>query len=186
MFDLPAFGGESGGLKQDISLVDQAHSSNSWMIISFHNVEDNPSVDAPYSISTADFASFLSYVQSSGVTVLTVNQALNMNITPSQPPTPLTFGKTTLGNILDYAGDTNTIRGSRTQLTQSGMVTSISIAGGTIGQGKMIAAIYADNNGTPSTLIAQTPEIQTNDLAWYTFNFTTPGEVYLVTIGFVG
>ena len=60
------------------------------------------------------------------------------------------------------------------QLTQNGTVSSITLYGGTVGEGKMIAAIYADNNGTPSTLIAQTPEIQTNGLAWYTFIFTTP------------
>ena len=73
----PGETGDSSALGNDEYMVDQAYSTNSWTIIFFHSVI--PGVyDDPFTISTEDFASFLDYVQASGVSILTVDQALDL------------------------------------------------------------------------------------------------------------
>src|SRR5208337_293695 len=59
------------------SYVGQVASNGGWVIIFFHHVKPNDTTD-PYTISSQNFASFLSYVKSDGVVVLTVNQALRI------------------------------------------------------------------------------------------------------------
>ena len=74
------FAGETGdtyALPQDQWIVDQAHATNSWVIIFFHNILTTP-LTSPWEIEKSNFAAFLDYVADSGVQVLTVNQALNL------------------------------------------------------------------------------------------------------------
>jgi peptidoglycan/xylan/chitin deacetylase (PgdA/CDA1 family) len=89
-FLLTGFPGETGdptALSKLKSMVDQVYSANGWTIIVFHNVypDANNSLDA---ISSADFASFLDYVQAKGVATFTVDQGLNLNAPPTPTPKP--------------------------------------------------------------------------------------------------
>jgi peptidoglycan/xylan/chitin deacetylase (PgdA/CDA1 family) len=59
------------------SFVDQAVSSNSYAIIFFHNIIPGDTSHS-YEISAEYFEDFLEYVAESGVTTLTVNQALDI------------------------------------------------------------------------------------------------------------
>jgi peptidoglycan/xylan/chitin deacetylase (PgdA/CDA1 family) len=73
----PGETGNSSALPQDEAVVNQAHATNSWVIIFFHNILTTP-LTAQSQITQSDFAAFLNYVASSGVQVMTVNQALNL------------------------------------------------------------------------------------------------------------
>ena len=73
--------GDSNALPQDQWMVDQAHATNSWVIIFFHDILTTP-LTTPYGIEKSNFATFLNYVANSGVQVLTVDQALNLWSTP--------------------------------------------------------------------------------------------------------
>ena len=69
--------GDSNALTQDQWIVDQAHATNSWVIIFFHDILTTP-LTSPWEIEKSNFAAFLNYVANSGVQVLTVDQALNL------------------------------------------------------------------------------------------------------------
>jgi peptidoglycan/xylan/chitin deacetylase (PgdA/CDA1 family) len=69
--------GDSSVLVRDQEIVNQAHATNSWVIIFFHEIITTP-VTSPYAIEQNNFAVFLNYVANSGVQVLTVDQALNL------------------------------------------------------------------------------------------------------------
>jgi len=87
---IPGYSGETGtseALTRLKSAVDQVSSSNGWAIIYFHHVR--PTVDNPNTISTSDFASFLDYLVSKGVSTMTVNQGLDMNKPPAPTSTPI-------------------------------------------------------------------------------------------------
>jgi peptidoglycan/xylan/chitin deacetylase (PgdA/CDA1 family) len=89
MFRLPGFPAETGDssvLSRAKSAVDQVCTANGWAIFCFHCVR--PTVSSPYMISTEDFASFLDYIVSKGVTTVTVNQGLNLGKIPTPVPTP--------------------------------------------------------------------------------------------------
>ena len=58
------------------TMVDRTIANNQWTIFYFHYGDDSY------------FASFLAYLKSSGVQVLTVNQALNIGLTPTPTPIP--------------------------------------------------------------------------------------------------
>jgi peptidoglycan/xylan/chitin deacetylase (PgdA/CDA1 family) len=75
--------GDSSALPQDENIIQEAHDTNSWVIIFFHNIQTTPLTDS-FSIEQDDFASLLNYIGNSSVQVLTVNQALNLW---SAPPT---------------------------------------------------------------------------------------------------
>ena len=76
----------STALAQDEQVVNQAYSTNSWVIIFFHDVVPVADVASylPYGIDTSDFTALLSYIANSGVQVLTVNQALNLWSSPQK------------------------------------------------------------------------------------------------------
>ena len=85
------FGGETGNstdIAIDEGIVNQAHATNSWVIIFFHNITSTAPINQ-YQIQQSDFSAILNYIGSSSVQVLTVNQALNLwspynvNILPS-------------------------------------------------------------------------------------------------------
>jgi peptidoglycan/xylan/chitin deacetylase (PgdA/CDA1 family) len=69
--------GNSSALVQDEAIVAQAHSTNSWVIIFFHNILTTP-LTSKFQIGQSDFAAFLNYVGNSSVRVLTMNQAINL------------------------------------------------------------------------------------------------------------
>jgi peptidoglycan/xylan/chitin deacetylase (PgdA/CDA1 family) len=68
------------------SKLDEVAASNSWTIIFFHNVvhsySDLPEEDRPYSITTAEFATFIDYALSKGIQILPVEQALDLTASP--------------------------------------------------------------------------------------------------------
>ena len=78
--NLTGFPGESN--TQLLSKVDQTASSNKWTIIFFHNIVNNlsdiPESQRPYAMTTADFSNFIEYTLSKGITIMTVDQALNL------------------------------------------------------------------------------------------------------------
>ena len=85
-------------------MVDQVYQTNGWAIIFFHNIIPNVYTE-PYTTSSEDFESFLSYTISKGVQTLTVNQALeqtslttNANFGTISPPSGL-YGLGTTLNI---------------------------------------------------------------------------------------
>ena len=109
----PGETGDSSALGNDEYMVDQAYSTNSWTIIFFHNVIPDVYND-PSTISAQDFTSFLDYVQDSGVTILTVNQALDLagpalsaSISPASVNMFLggsqTFTSTVTGGVSPYS-----------------------------------------------------------------------------------
>ncbi len=112
---LTGFAGETGdstALAQLEYMVDQAYSTNSWTIIFFHNVVPGVYNDVD-TISSQDFTSFLDYIQSKGVTTLTVNQtldiagsALSASISPASVNMMLggsqTFTSTVSGGVSPY------------------------------------------------------------------------------------
>jgi peptidoglycan/xylan/chitin deacetylase (PgdA/CDA1 family) len=73
----PGETGDTNALPWDEATVQQAHDTNSWVIIFFHNVVTTPAT-SPYEIEQSKFAEFLDYVANSGVQVKTVNQALDL------------------------------------------------------------------------------------------------------------
>ncbi len=86
---IPGFTGDTGStsnVSRLKSAVDQICAANGWAIFYFHCVR--PTVTSPYMISTQDFASFLDYIVSKGVTTVTVNQGLNLGKLPTPVPTP--------------------------------------------------------------------------------------------------
>jgi peptidoglycan/xylan/chitin deacetylase (PgdA/CDA1 family) len=86
---IPGFTGDTGttsNVSRLKSAVDQVCAANGWTIFYFHCVR--PTVTSPYMISTEDFASFLDYIVSKGVTTVTVNQGLNLGKLPTPVPTP--------------------------------------------------------------------------------------------------
>jgi peptidoglycan/xylan/chitin deacetylase (PgdA/CDA1 family) len=100
-------------LYSDEVLVNDAVAQGSWVIIFFHNITTVEDDVDPFTISSANFASFLSYVQSSGVAVLTVNQALNIagpSLSASISPTSVNlnpggsqqFTSTVTGGVSPY------------------------------------------------------------------------------------
>ena len=83
-------------------MVDQVYSTNGWAIIFFHNIIPDGTFQ-PYTTSTADFDSFLSYIISKGVQTLTVNQALDLtsfSITSNYGTVTPTSGIYALGETL--------------------------------------------------------------------------------------
>jgi hypothetical protein len=79
--------GDPGSLSSLKSIVDQVHSTNKWAVFYFHQILPNV-INSSDVINTQTFASFLDYIQSKGVPTLTVNQALNLNQTPSPTIVP--------------------------------------------------------------------------------------------------
>jgi len=119
---LPAYPGESGdpstwsqfnAMESAESMVDQIVSSNSYGIIFFHNIIPGDTTDA-YTISQEYFQDFLQYVANSGVTTLTVNQALDIagpalsaSISPSSMSLTVgqsqLFSSTVTGGVSPYS-----------------------------------------------------------------------------------
>ena len=58
--------------------VEQVANNGGWVIIFFHNIGERYDYSYPYGIAADYFEDFLEYVQASDVSVLTVNQALNI------------------------------------------------------------------------------------------------------------
>jgi peptidoglycan/xylan/chitin deacetylase (PgdA/CDA1 family) len=90
LFYLPAQQGDYGNssdLPNIKALVEDAYNSNCWVIIVFHNVVPGGGT-SQNTISSANFASFLDYIQTRGVATLTVAQALNLAPSPTPAPTP--------------------------------------------------------------------------------------------------
>jgi hypothetical protein len=84
---LPAVPGETGdsnALPKLKNTVDQVYSANAWAIFAFHFQSTN----STNNISSADFRSFLDYIQSKGVSTITVNQGLNLSNQPTLTPDP--------------------------------------------------------------------------------------------------
>jgi peptidoglycan/xylan/chitin deacetylase (PgdA/CDA1 family) len=67
-------------------VIDQVVSTNSWVIFVFHGIYPNTTTSEI--ISTQDFSSFLNYTQSKGVSVITIEQALQYGLTPAPSPIP--------------------------------------------------------------------------------------------------
>ena len=173
--DIPmGFAGEAASvttaLSQDEAAVDQAIATNSWVIIFFHHVVPAANVASylPYGIDTTDFSTLLSYIANSGVRVLTTNQALNLGSTypPTPSPTSATFGNTAVGSETNYFGTDKDA--SRFQLTQNGQLQNITTYFTSTGFSAK-AAIYTDNNGAPSTLVAQSGSQSVSSTGWNTF-----------------
>lgn len=119
---LTAYPGESGdpstwsqlnAMQSAESMVDQIVSSNSYGIIFFHNIIPGDTTDA-YTISQQYFQDFLQYVADSGVTTLTVNQALDIagpalsaSISPSSMSLTVgqsqLFSSTVTGGVSPYS-----------------------------------------------------------------------------------
>jgi hypothetical protein len=104
---------------------------------------------------------------------------------PTPPPTPTlyTFGNTAVGTLTNsFSTDKDA---SRFQLTQSGVLQSISAYFGSAGFNAK-AAIYTDNNGAPSTLIAQSSSQAVTASGWKTFtvpeSFLTSGYYWLCVV----
>ena len=75
--------GDSNSLAQDENIVDQAHETNSWVIIFFHNILTTPLTNS-WEIEQSNFAKFLNYLGNSSVQVLTVNQVLSLYSSPQE------------------------------------------------------------------------------------------------------
>jgi hypothetical protein len=106
-FLLPAYAGETGNVSTLSQLqalsnaeaqVNQVVQNGGWVIIFFHNIVPNDTTD-PYTISSQNFASFLGYVKNSGVTVLTVRQALSLGKTPLSVSLSPMSGNMILGGL---------------------------------------------------------------------------------------
>jgi peptidoglycan/xylan/chitin deacetylase (PgdA/CDA1 family) len=98
-FVVSGFAGETGdstALTKLKSQVDQVYSSGTWEIIFFHNVL--PTASGPSAISSSDFAAFLDYIVSRGVSTLTVNEGLSLVSTP-QPPSVSIFPSAATVNL---------------------------------------------------------------------------------------
>jgi hypothetical protein len=158
----------SVALSADTSLVDQVYSANGWAVIIFHDITPTSGFWQNH-ISSADFASFLNYVQAKGVAVLTVNQALSSvsNPTPtatSAPtPTPAPSGGSTIVGDSNVEGSnggaySNFIIGSRATVPQTCTTSTISIYSGSSGANAKLA-IYSDNSGALGSLLAQSSPI---------------------------
>jgi peptidoglycan/xylan/chitin deacetylase (PgdA/CDA1 family) len=86
------------------SEVDQVATNGGWVIIFFHNVVWGDFSD-PYSIAAEYFTDFLDHVQASNVSVLTVNQALEIagpSLSASISPTS---GNLNPGNSLQFTSN---------------------------------------------------------------------------------
>ncbi|HUS26077.1 MAG TPA: polysaccharide deacetylase family protein [Nevskiaceae bacterium] len=73
--------------------VAQAQNDKTWLVLVYHQVQDDPTVNAEdYSITPANLASELANIQQSGIAVKTVNQALDEIAaqlgTQTPPPAP--------------------------------------------------------------------------------------------------
>jgi hypothetical protein len=99
------------------------------------------------------------------------------NSTPTPTPTPspnptttpstsYTFGNTAVGTLTNSFGTDRDA--SRFQLTQNGVLQSINAYFANTGFNAK-AAIYADNNGAPSTLITQSASQTVTVVGWQTF-----------------
>jgi hypothetical protein len=171
-FLLPAMDG-SVTLSADESLVDQIYSANGWGIIVFHDVSPTAGISQNH-IDTADFQTFLNYVQAKGVSVLTVDQALNAASTPTPSPSPTgtsaTFGTATVG------GSSTTLYTGIPRATQytpasSGTVTDIMLYLTSSGAGGHAqAAIYADNGNAPGALLAKSSSDTITSNGWHDFS----------------
>lgn len=64
--------------------VDKAKAQKTWLVLVYHNVEKRPAASDTYAVSTANLDRELSYIKSSGISVQTMQQALN-TITPQLP-----------------------------------------------------------------------------------------------------
>ncbi len=89
LFLLPAQQGDFGNandLPNIKALVEDAYNSNGWVIIVFHNVVPWGGT-SQNTISSANFASFLDYVQAKGVATITIDQSLKLTSLPTPTPT---------------------------------------------------------------------------------------------------
>lgn len=115
------------------SYIDQAASTNTWLILVFHEVNDNPSVDPEdYQYSTADLASIASYVKSKSIKVVNVSDGLVTGQTGDNKLTDPTNG-TVVGN--GWATDSpnkvkvdNTSKGNAPESKNSIKITSVKTA----------------------------------------------------------
>ncbi len=90
LFLLPAQQGDFGNandLPTIKALVDDAYNSNGWVNIVFHSVVPLGGT-SKNTISSANFASFLDYIQAKSVTTITIDQCLNPTVPPTATPTP--------------------------------------------------------------------------------------------------
>jgi peptidoglycan/xylan/chitin deacetylase (PgdA/CDA1 family) len=96
-FEIPAFNGEyTGGgdlseyedfLSNINSIIDDVAANNQWATFYLHNVGSNlPDVLTYGGIYVDDFTVFLEHIITSGVKIITVNQALNLISPPAPPP----------------------------------------------------------------------------------------------------
>ena len=166
-FLLPAMDG-SVSLAYDQSLVDQIYEANGWGIITFHDVSPTPGISQNH-IGTADFQTFLNYVQSKGVAVLTIDQALSAASTPppSSPGPSAVFGTTTVGGL---STTLSTVIPRATQYTpgSSGTVTDIMLY--LTGTGHAQVAIYADSGNAPGALLAKSSSDAVSSNGWHDFS----------------
>jgi len=89
-----------------------------------------------------------------------------LDIAPVQGATTDTFGNTVVGTLTNsFSNDKDA---SRFQLTQNGVLQSITAYFGNTGFNAK-AAIYTDNNGAPSTLITQSASQMVTVTGWQTF-----------------
>lgn len=84
---ISAFNAEnnSAELAELEAMVDQVYETDGWGVFFFHHIIPSD-YHSQYTTSSQDFASFLDYVLSKGVQILTVNQALDLsqgNVDPS-------------------------------------------------------------------------------------------------------
>ena len=71
------------------SIVSYALSNHLWVVFLFHDIVPDAQTASKYGgIDKNDFISLLTYIQYTGIQVLTINQALNYGLTPSPTPTP--------------------------------------------------------------------------------------------------
>jgi hypothetical protein len=58
--------------------VDIAKATNTWLILMYHDVNTDGNVAPGYNTTPSDFAAHMSYIQSSGVAVVTMQQGLGI------------------------------------------------------------------------------------------------------------
>jgi peptidoglycan/xylan/chitin deacetylase (PgdA/CDA1 family) len=178
LFVLPAQQGDYGNsndLPNIKALVDDAYNSDGWVDIVFHNVVPLGGA-SQNTISSTSFASFLDYIQTKGMAIITVAQGLNYAPTPISPVSPLssgnasTFGTTSVGG-LNTTFFTGIPRATQYTPASSGTVSDIMLYLSTNGTGGHAqTAIYADSGNAPGALLAKSSSDTITSNGWHDFS----------------
>jgi hypothetical protein len=93
-------------------------------------------------------------------------------VNPTQTPTSVTMGVTSIGDLADRDNG-NLVCVQSASLPQSATITSLSFYVRTIG-GSLLLGLYSDASGSPGSLLASTSVFSPSSTGWNTQPLTTP------------